>query len=445
MAVYFVDDGGSATAPFDTWEKAAPTLASLLDAITIASDDIVYIGADSVSSGDASGADQTFTGSTSGSPVYVISSTVGTGTTVSYSPSTSNQVDTSSGPYRMQFAGGWAFYGVCFNTGSYFQLYPTGPQTVLLESCTIKVAAAGYFEVNQNGFSKAVINKCTIDCAGDTSLQSLAPMRFAPSITALISDLAFTNVTFRRQAAVFLATASGYRWVQLSGADCSGFTNTDTMPIVSGSFQGLFTASNIKTKTNPVIFNADPVNLHTNIMLTNCGPTDAPATIYHRAYEGNIASSSMVYRNGGATVEGDPTSWLVTTPDKAIEGRPYYSPWMYGTAEVGSKTAVVHITNDTAAFTDAEVWLEVEYLREADDPRFFYASDHRTITTPPQPQDTDTNSTWAGADPAFTFKQELRVTVTVGQAGQYRARVAVGVPSIAASRYFFVDPKVEVT
>jgi hypothetical protein len=41
--------------------------------------------------------------------------------------------------------------------------------------------------------------------------------------------------------------------------------------------------------------------------------------------------------------------------------------------------------------------------------------------------------------------QSLAVTETVGETGQYRARVAVSVASIAASRYFYIDPKIIVS
>jgi hypothetical protein len=68
-----------------------------------------------------------------------------------------------------------------------------------------------------------------------------------------------------------------------------------------------------------------------------------------------------------------------------------------------------------------------------------------TITTTAAAQDDDTTSTWVGTGPSFTYKQKLSVTATVAEEGQYRARVCVGVASIASSRYFYIDPKVTVS
>ena len=75
MTVYYVDDGGSNTAPYDTWAKAAPDIRALDTAVAFASGDIVYFGHDSVDSGV--GASFTITLPTSGPPTYFISATQG--------------------------------------------------------------------------------------------------------------------------------------------------------------------------------------------------------------------------------------------------------------------------------------------------------------------------------------------------------------------------------
>jgi hypothetical protein len=179
----------------------------------------------------------------------------------------------------------------------------------------------------------------------------------------------------------------------------------------------------------------------------NVGSADAPVQLYWNEGEGAVISSSSIYRTGGATVEGDACSWLITTTANCGEGAPFYTPWVYGTVDsTGSKTFTLYITNDTADFTDAECWLEVEYLKDADEALWTLATDQRaTITTTAAAQTDDTTSTWNGTGPDFTYMQSLAVTATIGETGQYRARVAVGVASIAGSRYAYLDPKITVT
>jgi hypothetical protein len=180
-------------------------------------------------------------------------------------------------------------------------------------------------------------------------------------------------------------------------------------------------------------------------VLYNCGPADAPTYLFQQNSRGTLASSASIYRTSGATVEGDATGWLITTTAACAEGSPFQSQWIYGEVDsTGSKTFTVYITNDTADFTDAQVWLELEYLGTADEANTTLASDHRVITTTAANQTDDTTSTWNGTGPSFTYKQSLAVTATVGETGQYRARVCVGLASIASSRYFYIDPKVTV-
>jgi hypothetical protein len=183
-------------------------------------------------------------------------------------------------------------------------------------------------------------------------------------------------------------------------------------------------------------------------MITNVGPADAPASLYFGCYEGNVASSTSIYRTGGATVEGEATAWLITTTATCAEVLPFYTPWIYGTiASTGSKTFDLYLTSDLAAdLTDAECWLEVESLSTSDEAIWALATDQRaTITATAAAQTDDTTSTWNGTGPSFTYKQKLSVTATVNETGQFRARVAVGKASIASSSYFYIDPKVTVS
>jgi hypothetical protein len=183
------------------------------------------------------------------------------------------------------------------------------------------------------------------------------------------------------------------------------------------------------------------------VTFANCGPADGPTYLVVSTGTGSIASSTNVYRTGGATIEGEACSWLITTTSICREGSYFYTPWIYGTvASTGSKTFTLYITNDTADFTDGEVWLEVEYLSTSDEAIWALATDQRaTITATAAAQTDDTTSSWNGTGPGFTYKQSLVVTATVNETGQFRARVAVGVASIAGSRYFYVDPKITVT
>ena len=178
----------------------------------------------------------------------------------------------------------------------------------------------------------------------------------------------------------------------------------------------------------------------------NIGPAYAPTYYLEKTLLGELISSSSIYRTNGASFGGVNTSWLVVTSADCSEGGEFTSPWMVGSIDAaGSKTWSCYITNDSGDFTNAEVWLEILYLPTSGEPQIAIGSSHRTITATPTAVTDDTTSTWNGTGPSFTYKQVLSVTATVGQAGQYRARVCVGKASIASSAYFYIDPLVTVS
>jgi hypothetical protein len=303
-----------------------------------------------------------------------------------------------------------------------------------------------------------------------------------------------------------------------SGADFSGFTNATECELVN--WAGIYdevTLANCLTKAS-FVATVGTATAGAAVYLYNVGPADAPTALGVYSYLGTCVSSASIYRTGGATVEGDACSWLITTTANCAEGAPFYTPWIYGTiASTGSKTFDLYITNDTADLTDAECWLEVEYLKDADEATWTLATDQRaTITATAAAQTDDTTSTWNeisgsgtysqtgttmtvtdtahglivgnaivldctsgdGNDgtytivtvptadtftvtsgtsetvsgncdwqmaPLYIYKQKLSVTATIGETGQFRARVAVGKASIASSSYFYIDPKVTVS
>jgi len=174
---------------------------------------------------------------------------------------------------------------------------------------------------------------------------------------------------------------------------------------------------------------------------------DTPAISYYRAYNCDITATSAIYRTNGQELEGTPVAWLVTTASDLGYDFTFDLLWIYGYIDTtGSTNFDVFITNDSADFDDDEVWLEVEYKATSGSGVWTRVDDAiATIVSTPAAQDDDTSSTWNGTGPSFTYKQRLRVTATVNQVGQFRARVCVAKPSIAAGAYFYVDPLVVVS
>ena len=441
---FFVDDGGDGSTG-DSWATADTSINALDAEYAFASGEIVYFGADHVCQASNS-ANLYITGPTSGLPVQFISSTVGSGTTVSYAKSSSNQIDTSEGAYDVLFDGSFALIGMCIKSGNHIWLGNDADEPFAAYDCTFRPASNRYISLCNTGGASVRLLNCTVDCTADTSGAKTSAIFSNGVGSSHIHNLKIENAA-NRTGPVFTAFAGS-----ISGVDLTGCSNAAGVSIFSfGSTSGHFTRiSNVLTAATwaPFSGTAPPGGA---CMITNAGPADAPESLYYACYEGNVASSAIIYRTGGASVEGVACSWLITTTATCAEVMTLYTPWIYGAvSSTGSKTFTAHITNDTADFTNAEVWLEVEYLKDADEANWTLATDQRaTITTTPAAQTDDTTSVWVGLNDdsqgLADYMQSLAVTATIGETGQYRARVAVGVASIAASRYFYIDPKITVS
>lgn len=442
MTDYYVDDGGDGTTE-RSWATADTSINALDTEYALASGDIVYFGHDHVCQATNAG-NLTIVGPQAGAPCYFISATQGSNPPT-YAASSTAQIDTTEGAYDIVLDGSFAMYGIKMVSGDEIRMAPDNNEQIYAESCTFAVAADKIFNYsNVNGGLCTLVN-CTIDLTADgtTNRATTVISMGASGGDCDLTNISFVNPDYRTGTVISVPATIGR--LRVSGGDFSGFVTG--CEIVNGTVASHVEVNNILTSANWVPILAGIPQGVGSIVFTNCGPADAPTYLYAYDSWGITLSASGIYRTGGATVETEATSWLITTAAAASEGSAYRTPWIYGLVNsTGSKNFDLYITNDTADFTDGEVWLEVDYLATADEANYTFVKDQRaTITTTAAAQDDDTTSTWNGSGPSYTYKQRLRVTATVGETGLFRARVAVGVASIASSRYFYVDPAVTVS
>jgi hypothetical protein len=444
LTTYFVNDDGSATDPFDTWAKAATSINTLDAAKTLASGDIVYFGHDH-NCAAVNGASLTITCPASGLPVIFISATTGS-SPPTYQKGTGTQIDTTENTaYDIILDGSIALYGIHVKAGRDISFTADSNEQAFSEDCTLSVGNGGaiHFVGGGRQFHKKVVVDLR-DSAGASGYAFI--MRNA--CLAEINGVSFSGTTAGEQRTGAIIGGEGVNggMYLIDGADFSGFTNATSCELVdlsSVSLLGQAVFTNCKTKSGVVMSAAAP-GPNSTAIFTNVGPADEPTALTLVDAYGTLASSAAVTRTGGGQIEGVGFAWLITTTAGCGEGAPFQTPWIYGLlSATGSTTFDVYITNDTADFTDAQVWIEVEYLATSDSAMWTRVDDHRVITTTAVDQADDTTSTWAGGAAGFdTFKQKLSVTATVGETGQFRARVCVGLASIASTRDFYIDPAV---
>lgn len=173
----------------------------------------------------------------------------------------------------------------------------------------------------------------------------------------------------------------------------------------------------------------------------NCDSGAANYRLWIETYAGSIKSETTLVKTGGASDGTTALSWKLTTTANANETvAPLITDdmavWIDSTGI--SKTVAVDILHDsTTALTDAEVWLEIDYLGSSAQPLGTPASDKRATVLTTAADQTTSSATWTTTGMTNPNKQKLEVTFTPQMKGFVYARVCLA----KASYTIYVDPE----
>mgnify|MGYP006275638975 CR=1 FL=1 len=180
------------------------------------------------------------------------------------------------------------------------------------------------------------------------------------------------------------------------------------------------------------------------VKLYNCGGTSGNYNVNISKYAGVIIQETTLVKTGGATDGTTVLSWKLVTNANANE---YVAPLITDDMAVwidnvgSSKTVTVDILHDSLTnLTDADIWLEIDYLGSTSYPIGIPLSDKRaTVLTTAADQTTSTAS-WITTGLTNPNKQKLEVTFLPQMKGFVYARVCLAKPSYTV----YVDPKLVV-
>jgi hypothetical protein len=162
---------------------------------------------------------------------------------------------------------------------------------------------------------------------------------------------------------------------------------------------------------------------------------------YRQTYNGIILEETTNVRTGGASNGTTSISRKLTSSAGACFVSPLELPCIATWNETaGSEiTATVHIMTDNVTLTDAECWLEIEYLGNADYPVSSFANDRAASLLATPANQTTSTETWDETDIGTPVKQKLAVAFTPQMKGPVKARVMLA----KASTTVYVCPKME--
>jgi hypothetical protein len=219
---------------------------------------------------------------------------------------------------------------------------------------------------------------------------------------------------------------------ELHGVDFSAAGSGKTIFPALTTMAGTYKMINCKLNA-AVTLAATPSVPNYRVEIINC---DSGAVNYRNEiydYAGTLTTETTIVRTGGATDGTTPISWKVITTANARFEQPFECPpiaiWNDGSAT----TATIECISASLP-TDADIWVEFEYLGSSATPLSSFVSDAKATVLTTAASQTTSSETWGGSTTEF----KLHATIAPDMEGFVYARVKVG----AAALTVYVDPKI---
>lgn len=174
------------------------------------------------------------------------------------------------------------------------------------------------------------------------------------------------------------------------------------------------------------------------VRLVNCDSGDTNYRYQLTNYQGTITNEATVVRTGGASDGTNPFGRKLVSSANAKWYAPLETdPILLWNETVGSSvTVTVEVVTDGVTLTDAECWLDVQYLGTSGFPLAAFAADRSADVLATGANQTSSSATWTTTGLSSPTKQKLEVTFTPQEKGWVSARVMLA----KASTTVYVDP-----
>lgn len=324
--------------------------------------------------------------------------------------------------------------------------------------CTLDVNATQIFFLS-GGDSRIVLDNCVLDTNGEfyidrggaevvllnTAVVFQATSRFLNASARQIDFVmkgGSIALTGQVPTTLFSITNGDFVRLDLIGVDLSAFgSGKNLVSVASGGMPTRFI--DCKLGSSVSIVTGTITYAGVDVQVINADSADTNYRFARHTYEATETHETTIVRTGGASDGTTTFSRKIVSTANVTPHFAYESMWMEKWNEsVGSAlTATVEIITDNVTLTDAEIWLEVEYLGTSGFPLGSFATDRVSdpIFGTPANQ-TSSSETWTTTGLGTPVKQKLSVSFTPQEKGIVRARVCVA----KASTTVYYDPLVTV-
>ena len=242
---------------------------------------------------------------------------------------------------------------------------------------------------------------------------------------------------------LFAVAANRGGIVEINGVDLSALSTGKNLFGVATGMVGEYRIENSKLGDAVAIEAGTRVGPGSpEVRAVNCDSADTNYRYYRGVYQGLITQETTIVRTGGASDGTTPVSRKMVSS----AGSKFYSPlesdpMVVWNETLGELTATVEVVTDGVTLTDAEAWLEVEYLGTSGYPLALTASDRAASIVATPANQAASSETWTTTGLASPVTQKLSATFTPAEKGP----VAVRVMLAKASTTMYFDPQVGLT
>jgi hypothetical protein len=444
VATYYVWGGGSNTAPYDTWAKAATTVTTVLG-VPATSSDTILIASDNT---NTAGAAITWSLPTSGPGLRIISTDRGTG---AYTPGATVEVGAASAAFSINGYG--SFYGLNIVGG-------TNNNT----ACDIAIGTAS---TSSHGLS---FEDCNLTIASINSTAVILLCGTSSNTTFDEFECIFKNCVFKFNNAGqgFSARLGSFVFVGCSldntgsaptnvftipgnsnscaiscvGCDWSGVSWTNIATIAESvacaslSFWGCKFPSGWGTVTGA----GASILGNYELFVSDCSSGDTHGFFGYYTPQGQAVLDTGIYYTSGAAA----ASWAITTTSLATPASPFMTPWIdlynTGTSAITPYIEILRNNDSTSAWNDAQVWIEVAAKTNSGGTLASVTDDRASPTAAGAAQANGAGlGSWTGeTGSCWSGKVGLASSITPAEVGHIRARVGVAINTSA----LYVDPQI---
>lgn len=437
MASWYVYSGAAGTGSGADWANAKTTLAAAITAGVAG--DTYYIANDHAES-SGSVTSISAKGTITAPDLFLCVNRAGSVPPVAADLTTGASITTTGATQLTFSANAYSYvYGVTFNcgTGSSTATVTFGGGTgqVTFDTCSFITPITGAGQrigvgANANGYTEFINPQFGFGNTG----QSLTPtgqvvIRNRPG-SSIINGATIPTALFVSYAA--------FGSMRMDGLDLSSFGSGKTLWPAHG-VAALCSIVNCKLGASVTV---SGVHTHPDA-LTDLIGSNSTAIVERNErylYAGTLTTELTVIRTAGASDGTTAYSWKVATTANAKRLTPFktFEGVLWNAALGSPLTLTAHVLTDNVTLTDAEIWIEAEYLGTSGTPVATLISDGAaTILTPGTNQADDSGTAWTTTGIGTPVKQKLEVTFTPQMAGLVRWRVMIA----KASTTVYVDPK----